>query len=296
MKRLYLEKNFFAESMEIINTANRFIGEYQAQGFNLTLRQLFYQFVAEDLIKNSERSYRRLGTIISGGRLAGLIDWDSIKDRTRSLEAYRTDQTPFQTITTAANRYQIDMWEKQESYVEVWVEKEALIDVVEKACNSFMVPHFACRGYVSQSAMWEAAQRMESKTHKDCLIIHLGDHDPSGIDMTRDIRDRMELFECHVNVDRIAMNMDWIKSNNPPPNPAKVTDSRADNYIKKYGNKSWELDAIKPGELASMIATRISYEITQSQWDKDAERQENDKHTLMYILKNWHEIIDAKDK
>ena len=73
---------FRASSLAIIDQANEIIDEYQADGYDLTLRQLYYQFVARNLIPNSQSEYNKLGTAINNGRLAGLIDWDAIKDRT----------------------------------------------------------------------------------------------------------------------------------------------------------------------------------------------------------------------
>jgi aspartate/tyrosine/aromatic aminotransferase len=42
------------------------------------------------------------------------------------------------------------------------------------------------QGYVSQSEMWGAAERLKKVSRgKDIVILHLGDHDPSGKDMSR---------------------------------------------------------------------------------------------------------------
>ena len=83
----FIDKKFAASSLAIIEQANTIIGEYAAQGFKLTLRQLYYQFVARDLLANTQRSYKRLGNIISEARLAGRVDWNAIEDRTRNLES-----------------------------------------------------------------------------------------------------------------------------------------------------------------------------------------------------------------
>lgn len=94
--------------------------------------------------------------------------------------------------------------------------------------------------------MWSAAQRFISQDYRDNrVIIHLGDHDPSGIDMTRDIQERLQMFGADVYVKRVALTMNQIGTYNPPPNPAKITDSRASKYIDEYSNESWELDALE---------------------------------------------------
>jgi len=95
---------------------------------------------------------------------------------------------------------------------------------------------------------------MKQALRHDIHILYLGDHDPSGIDMTRDVLERLEMFsECSIQVHRLALNMDQIDELNPPENPAKLTDSRASDYVKKYGESSWELDAIEPRRLAKIV-------------------------------------------
>lgn len=262
MKIQYVERKFTDKSLRMIEIANIIIAEYQAQGFDLTLRQLYYQFVSRDIIPNSQREYKNLGSVVNDGRLAGLIDWDAIVDRTRELRKNSHWERPQDIVKACAEQYQVDKWVGQEHRVEVWIEKDALVGVIDRICRSLDVPYFSCRGYTSQSEMWEGGQRLnrwvESHDQK-VVIIHLGDHDPSGKDMTRDIQDRMDLFcgDGNVEVRRIALNMDQVRKYNPPPNPAKITDSRAHGYIREFGNKSWELDALDPKVIAALIRSTV---------------------------------------
>lgn len=84
-KIAYKQINFRDKSLELINKVNEIVGEYDAQNYELTLRQLYYQLVARDIIPNNQRSYDNIGALVNNGRLAGLIDWYSISDRTRNL-------------------------------------------------------------------------------------------------------------------------------------------------------------------------------------------------------------------
>ncbi|MCG7410591.1 hypothetical protein MH117_24650 [Paenibacillus sp. ACRRX] len=195
MKICYRDIKFRQNSLELIERVNRIIEEYQAKGYSLTLRQVYYQLVARDVIPNNERSYKNLGNLISDGRIAGLIDWMAIEDRTRNLRGNSHWDTPGDIINSAAYSFAYDKWEGQEKYVEVWVEKDALVGIVGQICNKLDVPYFSCRGYVSQSEMWMAARRLRRmSSDKQTVIIHLGDHDPSGVDMSRDIVDRLGIF------------------------------------------------------------------------------------------------------
>ena len=255
----YINKNFSKKSLAIIMTANQIIEEYVAQGYDLTLRQIYYQFVARDIIPNKDSEYKRLGSIINDARLAGLIDWDYIQDRTRNLQSLSHWKSPKEIIDTAAKSYRLDKWKNQPYRIEVWIEKDALVGVIESVCDKYDVPYFSCRGYTSQSEMWRASERMNNDYEgQETIILHLGDHDPSGIDMTRDIQDRLYIFEVdNIEVIRIALNQVQIKKYNPPPNPAKITDSRAVKYIERYGYDSWELDALEPSVITRLIEDNI---------------------------------------
>ena len=260
-KIAYIEKKFKPESLALIEKINGVINEYSRQGFSLTLRQVYYQMVARAIIPNSERSYKNLGNLISEARLAGLIDWQAIEDRTRNLRANSHWSTPGSVIDSAAYSYHLDHWAGQENYVEVWVEKDALIGIVGQICRELDVSHFSCRGYVSQSEMWEAARRLRRRNDngQHIVLLHLGDHDPSGKDMSRDIVDRLQIFETYdVEFHRLALNMDQIEEYGPPPNPAKLSDSRAAGYIEKYGRESWELDALEPQVISDIIREHVT--------------------------------------
>jgi len=259
-KICYIEKKFSAGSEKLIGQANQIITDFADQGFKLTLRQLYYQFVARDLIKNIPTEYKRMGSIINDARLAGLIDWKAIEDRTRNIKGNTHWDSPGEIVRSCADDYTIDMWKGQTYRPEVWIEKDALIGVIERVCTNLDVTFFSCHGYNSQSEMWAGAQRLKwyaAYQGQTPIIIHLGDHDPSGIDMSRDILDRLTLFMGGMKVNRIALNADQVEKYNPPPNPTKVTDSRAAGYIKKFGRKSWELDALEPAVMEKLIEKTV---------------------------------------
>lgn len=290
MRIAYIEKQFSDKSLAIIDKANEIIDEYSEQGFSLTLRQLYYQFVARALIANKQSEYKRLGSIVNEGRLAGLIDWLSIVDRTRFLRSLSHWESPSEVIREDAECYRVDKWKRQPYRPEVWIEKDALVGVIEGVCHENDVPFFACRGYPSQSEVWGAAQRfIRYSRRQKPMVIHLGDHDPSGIDMTRDLEDRFKLFEVQgVKVIRIALNMDQVEEFNPPPNPAKLTDTRAEGYVKQFGDDSWELDALEPQYISAIIQDEIFEVLDPIVWDEDIEEENEAKSTL-------HKIADELD-
>lgn len=294
MKIQYKDIAFRGKSLELIELINQVIDEYKAMGYELTLRQAYYQLVARGYIPNNERSYKNIGNLINDGRLAGLIDWYSIVDRTRNIRRNSHWDTPADVIDSAKYSYLLDKWEGQPNYVEVWVEKDALVDIVGQACRPIDTPYFSCRGYTSQSEMWASAQRFirQNKIRENCFIIHLGDHDPSGIDMTRDIQERLAMFGADVEVKRVALTMKQVQTYNPPPNPAKITDSRASKYIDQFGYESWELDALEPQMLNNLITNEITALRDDAIYQAICDREEREKEELQMLVDNYDEAVD----
>jgi hypothetical protein len=294
----YENKAFRPESMALIEKVNTVINDYSEQGFSLTLRQVYYQMVARAIIPNNERSYKNLGNLISDARMAGLIDWEAIEDRTRNLRNNSHWNSPASIIKSAAYSYHLDHWAGQECYVEVWVEKDALIGIVGQICQQLDVPHFSCRGYVSQSEMWVAAQRMREqiKAKRDIILLHLGDHDPSGKDMSRDIEDRLAIFGCNVVFKRLALNMDQIEQYSPPPNPTKLTDSRATGYISEFGYECWELDALEPQVLSNLIERNVLEYRDDEIYQEIVEKETASKDKLTTLAKRWGTVEKNWDR
>lgn len=297
MKICYKETHFQDKSLYLIERVNEIVNAYKAQGYDLTLRQLYYQFVARDIIPNSQKSYDNLGALVNNARLAGLVDWNAIEDRTRNVRNTFHWEDPQELLLSAANQFDINKWAGQDEYVEVWVEKDALVGIVGQAAQTYDVPFFSCRGYVSQSEMWGAAQRIMRKLEEGrehATIIHLGDHDPSGKDMTRDIEERICMFLAHhgfadfdFEIQRVALEMSQIRKYNPPPNPAKLTDSRCKKYIAEYGYSSWELDALEPSVLEGIINTAVLEHLNLPLYRKMEQKEAEIKRNLTRYARNF---------
>lgn len=292
MEIQYQTFNFRESTLALIKTANDIVAEYMADGYELTLRQLYYQFVARGFIPNRENEYSRLGGVINNARLAGMLDWAAIVDRTRQIQTNSHWDSPSDILQETVNCYALDTRSNQTVYVEVWVEKEALAGILERACEPLDVTYFSCRGYVSQSAMWRAAQRIQRKSriHEELIILYLGDHDPSGIDMSRDIQKRFEIFGTNAIVNRIALNLDQIEQYNPPPNPAKLSDSRCQAYIAEYGDESWELDALDPRTINDLITAEIEKLTEPKKRKLIIAEQESQREKLQMITDKFDEL------
>lgn len=293
MKIAYKECVMWPNSQKKIDRINQIIAEYAAKGYSLTLRQVYYQLVARDIIPNTEKSYKNLGNLLNEGRLCGLISWQAIEDRTRNLEGLQHWDNPGQIIRATAHSYKLDRWENQDYRIEIWVEKDALKDIVSRAANKLDLPYFSCRGYVSQSEMWGAARRLlQTSDNRRPVIIHLGDHDPSGRDMSRDIVERLELFGLDPLFHRIALNKNQIEEFKPPPNPTKLTDSRAKGYIAEFGHQSWELDALAPEVIDKLITEAVKPYMDVNETERVQAKEEQGRILLDRIASDWGRISE----
>lgn len=284
MKEKFKSVNFRPDSLDRINVCNEIISEYLAAGLKLTLRQLYYQLVTKNIITNEEKSYKHLSSLISDARLAGLIDWDAIEDRIRQPRIQSEFAGLADLVEVAIRSYRLPRWKGQDYYVECWVEKDALAGVLTPLGKEFHVTLMVNRGYSSQSAMYESAQRFLDHEGAPTLL-YIGDMDPSGEDMVRDIRERLMTFGVSdIEVRKIALTMDQIQQYNPPPNPAKISDPRAAAYIDKHGASSWEVDALPPEVLNDLIREAFKEIIDTEKMNEIIETEETDKERLREMV------------
>ena len=313
----YIAKKFKPATLDIISKANEILAEFAARGINMTLRMLYYRFIARDLFpenwidpttgsKNVQKNYKRLGDAVNDGRLAGVIDWSYLEDRTREIRGVGTEHEPYwrgpaHIIRAAMQTFRLDKWTDQDTRIELWVEKDAAVGVVEGICHELEIPYFSCRGYVSQSEMWVAGQRLlkYSQGGQDITILHIGDHDPSGVQMTEDIAKRLAMFtgdRSGIEVKRIALNMDQVELYNPPPNPAKETDARFKSYEAEYGDECYELDALDPTVTVDLIREAVLETRDEDRWTARLEEEEHARHALTQTHEHWHEVVEYLER
>jgi hypothetical protein len=272
---------FKQESLDRIEKCNEIINDYQNQGLRLTLRQLYYQLVSKNIIPNVERSYKNLSTLVTDARMAGLMDWSAIEDRVRVPRVPQEFSDLKDLVEAAVRSYRLPRWDGQENYVELWVEKDALAGVLRPIASKYHVTLMVNRGYSSASAMYESANRfLAHDTVEAYHLLYLGDHDPSGEDMVRDVADRLETFGANLTVKKVALTMPQVTRYNPPPNPAKLSDPRASGYVAKHGDESWEVDALPPNVLRQLIEAELNALVDQDMMDAIMDREEEDKKEL----------------
>ena len=248
---------------DLLGAAMTVTEQYAAMGYQITLRQLYYQLVSSRVIRNHQNDYQRLSKTVRLGKEGGFIDWDHLIDRSRSLLKHPQWDSARDLLEQAALGFRVDRWLGQDRYVELWCEKDALASVLEPMTEAQHIAFMSQKGYSSSTALYEGANRFRRAYQKGQIptVIYLGDHDPSGLQMTFDIENRLEMLsggDIDLEVVRLALNHDQIEDYQLLPNPVKLKDPRAGDYVDIYGHECWELDALPPEVLAGMIQTAVS--------------------------------------
>jgi len=265
----------------MLDKINDILEEYVYDGYTLTLRQLYYQLVSRDIIPNNDKEYAKISNILKNGRMAGIVDWSAIEDRVRVPKLPYWVSGINEAINDIISQYRLNRMKGQERNIEIWVEKDALSNVLYRVSEKYHIRLMVNRGYSSVSAMYDAYKRLKDND----VILYFGDHDPSGMDMIRDVKERLQDFGIDVDVLPIALTMDQIEEFNPPPNPAKIADPRAKWYIEKYGKTSWELDALPPRELIRLAENAVENIIDVDLYNEMLEKEQNDINELKESLR-----------
>jgi hypothetical protein len=277
------QDELLGEIIEIVET-------YLKQSITLTSRQLYYQLVSRAIIPNADEIYKRICKFITDARYAGLIDWAAIEDRGRVPERSSEWENIQSLIESAIYSYRLPRWSDQDHWVEMYCEKQAMESVLEPVARKYHIYFGVNKGYCSASTMYSLAARIGEKIEagKSVKLLYLGDHDPSGLDMIRDISNRSVEFLAGMDISAedfevvpLALNMEQINQYNPPPNPAKITDPRAGWYISEYGKKSWELDALEPRVLIKIAEDGIKQFMDVKKYNAWIEREKEEKKALI---------------
>lgn len=283
MKQAYRsQRNFRRETAVLLSQILKTVELYQSQGYKLTLRQLYYQLVVQNIFANLQKNYAKLSELLGEARMCGLCDWDVIEDRIRVPKLPNEWNDINDAMNTLIAVYRRKRWSDQENYVEVWVEKDALSGVLEPITRNYHVHLLVNRGYSSISAMHDSAirYRLAERDGKNCYLLYFGDHDPSGEDMVRDIKNRLQEFRAVVQTDKIALTREQVDEHQLPPNPAKTTDPRTRGYIEEHGDQSWELDALPPATLNALLTNALEELLDRERYEAQIALEDKDKEHM----------------
>lgn len=267
---------------ELAEKVNSILEEYDVP---LTLRQVYYRLVALGL-KNAQKVYQNLSGKLSRLREDGLVPWDKIVDLNRQPKKISSWTSPAEFFENDRGSYKRDLQQGQEKYLEVWCEKAVAISHIT---NKYDVHLLAGGGYRSSSALYEAAERFRD-IGKPVVILYLGDWDPSGLDIERDVEIRIrEIFGIEVDVQRVLLVHQDITDYKLEPNQAKPADPRAYSFIEQYGKDTYELDALPPDIIAKKLEAAIVRNMNMDLYEIQVEKGEEDEEVIEKFIDAWNE-------
>jgi len=282
---------------KVVELVNQILSQYTML---LTLRQIFYRLVANFDYPNKNSAYGQLSKQLVKARERNHIDGTRIEDRSREfLGGDQGFDNPkdflnlrIKEFLSSPEYYYRSVWAVQPEFVIVWIEKDALSIVVSTVADKFNVITCPSRGYASYTYIQKALEKLPEE--KEITVLHFADHDPSGLDMTRDLEARIsEYSELDVTVERVALNYDQVQGYRLPPNPTKTADPRAEEYVTIYGNECWELDAIEPNELQRLVFESILEHIDTEIWDNTIDEEAKE---TQWLEKKFSEVTENFQK
>ena len=268
----------------------------------LTLRQLYYRLVSKHLFPNTINSYKRLSRVMVKAREQGDVPVNCLEDRSRRIlgrgdtgyaSAEEFLRRRIAGLKESYKEFTMPMWDDQPNYVLVSLEKDALSRLVSDIANQYSVRTFPTRGYPSFTYVNRMATYIRNRLKdKPTVVLYFGDFDPSGIDIERDLDDRLTKYDAgDFKVRRVALTKDQIEQYSLPPMPVKRSDARSEGFMESYGDQSVELDALDPNTLKLMVAQSIAGNIDLDLWRKKEERIEDLKLWIKGKLDNMENLV-----
>ena len=284
---------------EIVEAALEVFKQYDSA---LTLRQLYYRLVSRQMISNTINSYKRLSRIMVKAREQLDVPVNCLEDRSRRIlgrgdtgfaSAEEFLRKRIAGLRESYKDFTMPMWNEQPNFVLVSLEKDALSRLVGDIANQYSIRTFPTRGYPSFTYVNRMATYIRNRLKgKPTVVLYFGDFDPSGIDIERDLAERLGKYNAgDFTVRRIALTKDQIQQYNLPPMPVKRSDARSDSFLESYGDLSVELDALDPNTLKLMVAQSIASHIDLNLWSKKEEEIEKLKLWIKEKLDNMENLI-----
>jgi hypothetical protein len=268
----------------------------------LTLRQLYYRLVSKHLFPNTINSYKRLSRIMVRAREEGDVPINCLEDRSRRIlgrgdTGYTSAQDFLKrrlaSLRDSYKEFRMPMWDVQSNYVLVSLEKDALSRVVSEVANQYSVRTFPTRGYPSFTYVQRMASYMRTRLKgKPTHVLYFGDFDPSGVDIERDLTERLAKYDAgDFMVQRIALTREQIVDYSLPPMPVKRSDARSDGFMASYGDQAVELDALDPNTLKLLVAKSIASHIDIGAWRRKEKEIESLQNWLKDRLENMENLL-----
>jgi len=249
------------QSLELLAQVQEIINSYD---FALTLRQIYYQLVAKQIIPNKQKYYTKLSRLCVTGRDEGILPEEGFADRLREVDKLSSWPDLNEFMQAVKRSYRKNKWQNQDSYLEIWTEKDALRSVLTEITYQYDVALMVTRGQLSRTEVYRTAGRYKAQNDKECYLYYCGDFDPSGLSIYDSIKKRLINFGVFINFERIALTKKQIEKYQLPSDPAKQSDPNYNKFISIFGSDMVvELDSLPPDILRKIIEDCILQNIDQ---------------------------------
>jgi hypothetical protein len=301
--------NKLRESTRTLVNASLDVINGLADFWPLTLRQIYYQLVALLVLGNRLGEYKRLSRVLSDARIAGLVPWEAMEDRSRStLESGGwSDVRSFvqEEVGRFCYGYRRDLMQGQEHRLEIWVEKDALASIVHRIAFEYCVRVVVARGFSSTSYVKQCADRINESllsAKQSTRVLYFGDFDPSGWEMPEAMRrklvDRMDVCPLSLVIERCALLPEHIREHELPEDPdaMKEGDSRTAKFLELFGAgvSPVELDAIHPGTLQEIVRDAITRNLDMAEFARQQDVEESERQKSELIAGQVREFVSGQ--
>jgi hypothetical protein len=282
----------------------------------MTLRQLYYALVSAGVIDKTEADYGRLKRVMKDAREDGIVPWEWLVDNTRSVISNRTWDSLSGLLEDSAKMYRADLMRQQNVAIQLWAESDSIGSVASQVALKYAVPTFIGRGYSARGYLWQAAKdAVEAHAGGKLVhILHVGDHDPSGVDIFRDVEETLRLYCSAIqygvsvtmarrmvtmtgddgtwwlDVERLALTPEQIEDYQLPMRPLKASDKRARNF---KGRGSVEVEALPVDELLAIVEAAITSKIDMVQLEKSRTEEQMAREVMERIAAKPIETLEA---
>jgi hypothetical protein len=253
----------------------------------ITGRGIGYKLFAQGLIASMARSeMQRVYRLLKEAREQGMIPWAWIVDETRELERCSSWDNPADFVRTVSRAYRRDFWAQQPVRVEVWSEKGTVRGVLAPILNEYGVGFRVMHGFNSATQVYDIAQGDDGRK---LIALYVGDYDPSGLYMSEhDLPERLvEYGGTHVILERIALRCDQTTGLLSFSASEKKKDPRHRWFVRSFGSRCWELDAMDPNDLRDRVRKAIKAEIEPTAWKRCATVEKAERDSLRHVLDRW---------
>ena len=248
----------------------------------VTLRQLFYRLVSEQVIPNQQCAYKTLSDRTAAARRAG--DFPELTDRGRRIHRDAFWGSPQVVLDAVAQQYRRDRTEGQPWSIYLAVEKAGIVEQLSAWFGERGVPILALGGYASQSYVDDVVRDVAA-AERPAVLLYGGDHDASGEDIDRDFAERTD---CWDKVVRVALTATQVRHYGLVPNPGKVLDPRKEAFAERHGsNIQVELDALDPNVLKQLYAEAIDGFWDTSAYEAVLAEEANERAELLDLARHW---------